>query len=259
MPPQRTSTTPNHSHPQAAWFVGAFVAVLVVGILIGVGLAHSNSDFVCSQGYSDSQQGACTGGSWSGWTIINGTAQRTYTGMRSVVTYTGSVGKLSCSHPANTTIAQSSGQITTAYAACQIIQTGVSATGSATTSTSSIIVTSQTEKTGFVSASSQVTGTYADYQKMIDTSLATSSIEVAPALVKVGYTTQVIWNSSHVVSCQVAGTNGDTWAGGSSSAKGETSSPIQGLTVYTLTCKTALGTTLTSSATVKIVPAFHEQ
>ncbi len=250
---------PGHMHSKVLWFAGAFVVVLFIGVFIGVQLAHSNSDYVCSQGYSDTQQSACTGGSWSDWTVVNGVEQRTYTGTKSVVSYSGSVTGLSCSHPPKTTIAQSTGTTTIAYAACQIVQTGTGGASGSGSSTSTITVTSQSETTGTLSGSTEVTGSYSDYQHALDASLATSTLQVVPSVLKAGNTTQVLWSASHVVSCKVTGSNGDSWTGLSSPAQGGISSPITSQTTYTLQCTTALGNTIGSTAIVNIVPAFNEQ
>ncbi len=138
-------------------------------------------------------------------------------------------------------------------------------------------------------------GTYQLYLDMIDARLATSSIRAIPALLHAGETTRVTWSSDHVKSCTVVGTNGDSWpkpvtvtktvtnpndgsdrtaAGTQTNQAGETtetttempagktgdevSSPINQQTIYTLTCKTALGNSLVSSVTVNLIPQFQE-
>jgi phage major head subunit gpT-like protein len=112
---------------------------------------------------------------------------------------------------------------------------------------------------GAVINSAQTTGSYTDYQNYVEATLATSSISVSPVLVKQGATTQVIWSADHVVSCTVAGTNGDSWSGLQSPAQGQTSGAITAQTVYTLDCTTAIKTHLVSQATVQVIPTFQEK
>jgi len=139
-------------------------------------------------------------------------------------------------------------------------------------------------------------GTYQLYLDMIDARLATSSIRAVPMLLHSGETTRIIWSSDHVKSCTVVGSNGDSWpkpvtvtrtvtndtseddrtaAGAQNDQTGETttetttempagksgdevSSPINQQTIYTLTCKTALGNSLVSRVTVNLIPQFQE-
>ena len=237
--------------------------VLVIGILIGVGLAHSNSDYVCSQAINDSQQGSCTGGSWSAWTNTGGTLQRTYTGTQTNVSFAGSV-VTSCSHP-TPNASGATGTTTVAYAACQIVETGenagTNAGGSSNTNNgnAATTVTSQTETTGTVSSSTQTSGSYTDYQNIAEAALATSTITAAPSLVTAGNTTQISWTSDHVKSCIVTATNADTWTGLNSPDGGEVSSPIQAQTIYSLACTTATGSQLVNRVIVNIVPVFQER
>lgn len=276
--------TPEHHSFKSVWLGGAALAVLVIAILVGVQLAHSNSDYVCSSAVNDSQQGACTGGGWGPWTNTSGGLQRTYTGVQGTVSFAGRV-IVSCSHPAPSA-AGATGQITTQYAACQIVETGSYATGNGNNSnsgdaTSSITSTGQTVTTGAVSTSTVSSGSYTDYQNTVEAQLATSTISVVPSLLHAGATTQVTWTSSHVRSCTVLGTNGDSWPQPVQSSEvvtdadgnqqtvqttttpagltgSETSSPINGQTIYTLTCVTALGTQLVTQTEVNIIPSFQE-
>ena len=267
MPPQETNTpqtpssTPIPHHVSKAVWVGVAGAVLIfIGILMGVQIAHSNSDYVCSRAVTDSQQGACTGGNWTDWAMAaDGTLQRTYTGTRSTVAFDGAVA-VSCSHPQDAS-GVASGQITTQYAACQIIQTGTqSGSGTPSAPTATITATSQSEITDTVSSTtSQTTGTYADYQNTTDALLATSTFSVAPVLVNSGGTTNVSWTASHMKSCVVTATNGDTWVALNSTVGGEVSSPIMQQTIFTLTCTSAIGTQFVNHVTVNLVPTFQEQ
>ncbi len=60
-------------------------------------------------------------------------------------------------------------------------------------------------------------------------------------------------------SCTVTGQNGDGWSALQSPLGGDLSQPITGGTTYTLSCLTQNGTTLTKSATVRIIPSFQEK
>ena len=86
-----------------------------------------------------------------------------------------------------------------------------------------------------------------------------ATIRVSPALVRSGATTQVTWSSSHVSSCRVFENNShinDAWTG---AADTKTSSPITQQTTYTLSCTGTDGSTLTQSATVRIVGIWKEK
>ena len=271
------------------WLAIAVLAlVIVVSFSAGFKVAHGNSDYVCSAGVSDSGQGACTDGSWSDWANVGGVLQRTYTGSRSSLSFSGSVNGVSCSHPAYTK-EQAVGTYTTSYSACQIQQIGTDgsgSTGAGTTSgtnpsQASITVSSQSETTGAVSTSTQTSGSYTDYLNATDALLATSSIRAFPQLLHRGATTAITWTSSHTKSCVVTSTNGDTWpksvtttqtvtdADGnqvnqqvttmpSALTGNEVSSPITGQTIYTLACMTALNRPIVTTVTVNIIPVFQE-
>jgi hypothetical protein len=267
---------PHHHSPRSVWIVAGFIVILAIGIFLGVQLAHGNSDYVCSSAVNDTQQGACTGGSWSAWTTAaDGTLQRTYTGTQASLSFAGST-VVSCSHPAPN-VAAATGNITTAYSACQIVETGTSSspsggsTGGPPGSTGTITSTGQTVTTGAVSTSTQVSGSYTDYQNAVDDALATISINAAPSIVRPGDVSTITWTSSHVKSCTVTGTNGDAWpkSTGQTDANGnpvtdtgvtgsEPSTPITQQTIYTLSCLTNLGRALTQQVTVTILPTYQE-
>lgn len=242
-----------------AWLVGIVIAVFAAGLFFGVTLAHSNSDYVCSANVTDSQQGACTGGSWSNWTTVGGTQQRTYTGIRSTVTFNGKVNNVSCSHPQYTKD-QASGTVTTQYAACQIVETGA-ITGTGNNGAATVTVTGHTETTGAVlsSTTNAINGSYNTYLNAAEAALATSTLYVVPSLVHSGDKTHVIWTSNRMKSCTVTAPNSDTWSELASPEAGEPSSPIQAPTTYTLTCINALGMPVVSRATVNLIPVFQEQ
>lgn len=87
----------------------------------------------------------------------------------------------------------------------------------------------------------------------------TGNLQLVPDIVKPDETTQVHWSVSDAQSCTVTGTNGDSWIGLASPADGETSSPINSQTIYTLSCE-AYGTNsnLTETQTVDVAPIFKE-
>jgi hypothetical protein len=93
----------------------------------------------------------------------------------------------------------------------------------------------------------------------------TGHLQLLPALLSSGNTTQVHWNVNNVVSCTVSGSNGDTWTvsgqNSTSGASGKTSSPIIGQTTYTMICGAYPGvspSSLTETQTVNIIPVFQE-
>ena len=80
---------------------------------------------------------------------------------------------------------------------------------------------------------------------------------VKPTLLQSGKPAKVTWEANHVKSCTVTGTNGDgPWTGASGV---QTSNPIIGQTIYTLSCVGFDSVTVTRTATVNIVPKFKEQ
>ena len=87
-----------------------------------------------------------------------------------------------------------------------------------------------------------------------------ATLKAIPMLVNTGNTTVVSWAGANVRSCTVHGTNGDSWTGVSSF--GETSSPIQGQTIYTLHCAAfpgAIPSSVDKSVTVNFIPSFNEK
>ncbi|KAB2943619.1 MAG: hypothetical protein K8F92_04600 [Hyphomicrobium sp.] len=84
-------------------------------------------------------------------------------------------------------------------------------------------------------------------------------LRVIPSLVRTGNTTNVNWSAANVQSCTVQGQNGDSWSGLQSPLGGNLSKPITGETTYTLSCLALDGTTLTKTATVRIIPTFQEK
>ena len=297
MEPNMNNGTPS-SHPGVpiAWAVAAIVVVAGVALLSGVQLARSNSDIACSRSASD--QGACTGGSWSGWTTVSeggGTAveQRTYTGLRNTIS--GQFNYVTVQHAGCSPSAarNETGTITSSYSACQIQETrtrtiaaGTSAASTANNAPQSTIIgTTQSETTGDVATSTQISGNFRDYQNIVDDRLANSSIMAAPSIVRAGDISTISWTSSHVRSCTVTGTNGDSWPKTTTEIVYETqtdaegnqvqvpvertvtpaaltgsekSKPITERTTYTLLCITSIGRQLTEQVTVTLLPTFQE-
>jgi hypothetical protein len=255
------------------------VAIAVVAVFSGMQLARSNSDITCTKTVDD--QGACTNGSWGSWSTVSSVTDgsgsqtieetRTYTGVRNIISgsfsISGNIHSLNYCNLGDGSYAGASGSITSQYSACQINETrtrvvasgsGGGGGGSSTVIIGTVISDLNSETTGDMATSTQFSGTFSDYQNMIDARLATSSIYVLPSIVRSGDPTHVIWTSDHVKSCTVSGTNGDAWSGGASASTGELSQPITTLTTFTLTCKTALGTTFSNQATVGIIPTYQE-
>ena len=91
---------------------------------------------------------------------------------------------------------------------------------------------------------------------------ATGSLQIVPALVRTGDTTNLYWNAQEAASCSLSGTNGDSWTGTSSGSGGRTSSAITAQTMYTLICEALPGVLpaeVTQTQTVNIIPVFEEQ
>jgi hypothetical protein len=87
----------------------------------------------------------------------------------------------------------------------------------------------------------------------------TGALTLSPKLVPLGKTVQVSWNITNVQSCTVKGTNTDSWSGLSGS---KTSKAINAQTTYTLSCvkdDPSDLTPFTQSATVNLVPTYHEK
>ncbi|MEK7133050.1 MAG: hypothetical protein AAB830_03300 [Patescibacteria group bacterium] len=265
---------------KAPWAILIGAVVIALAILGGVQLARSNVDIPCSKSVED--QGACSGGAWGQWNIVSQSSagscpnsifeQRTYTGLREIIQ--GSFGFRANQHTyCNVGIpGGASGTLTSQSAACQIIesrtrevQCGAGA-GSANVGSASdkgedtIKNTTQTEMTGAATGpAKQISATYQDYLDSVDARLATTDLKAISSIVRRGDTTQIFWTSDRVKSCQVVGSNGDSWDLPKSGPNGQTSSPIVEQTVYTFTCKRALSKDLVKQVTVDIIPIFQEK
>src|SRR3989344_965160 len=255
------------------WTTLLALVVAALSIFAGTQLARGNSDITCTTTATES--GACSNGSWSAWTVVSQsgnqvTERRAYTGLRSITSGTfsirGNIHALNYCNLSAEAFRNAKGTVTSQNTACQIIDTRVRlANGNngnnGNNGEVTIISQSQEETTGEAvgEASVVIDGTYQDYLNLVDARLATSSIRAVPSLVRRGSTTQIVWNSDHVTSCTVKGTNGDTWSGGSSDADGETSSAIEAPTTYTLECLTAIETTVGGQATGSITPRSEER
>lgn len=298
-----------------SWLAILAGLVVMLAVFTGVQLARGNSDIACFKTLTE--EGACTNGSWGAWHVISQSAQgcttvvqesRTYTGTREVVTgsfnYRTSVHKhcdinwatIWGTNGQNTYEgAVTGGTITYQYAACQIqndrTRSIVSTTGdcAGTTDTGTVISETNTDTTGAPTGNAtSTTGSYQDYLDYVNSRLATTTIVAIPALVRSGETTEISWTGSHVRSCAVVGSNGDSWgsapqgvgATGATTGDGggpanntqngqqatsgtvygsHQSSPIRQQTVYTLTCTRAVGAPLVSTVTVNLLPVFQEQ
>jgi len=83
-----------------------------------------------------------------------------------------------------------------------------------------------------------------------------AEITAVPALVSVGGSSVVYWNSTETDSCAVASSsNEDNWTGRFGT---ELTSAIIEETTYTLTCEGFDGSSITDTATVRIVPIWQE-
>jgi len=286
--PQPPHEAAAHIPTRSLWITLAVIILLVIGVLFGVQLAHGNSDYVCSAAVTDSQQSACTNGSWSPWKNVDGTLVRTYTGTQTTVSFNGRVGGISCSHPSYTKD-MASGTLTTQYAACEIVESGTATPDDAATGSGgvpangNVAVTSQTEQSiataaSLASSTTETSGSYAAYEDAVDAALGTVSISAVPSIVRPGDTATISWTSNRAASCTVSGDNGDAWpattyeqqtdADGNTAmvpvapaalTGNETSSAIQRQTIYTLTCISERGRTMTAKATVTLLPTFHEE
>lgn len=256
------------------WTTILALIVAALSIFAGTQLARSNVDITCRRTTTDT--GACTNGSWSAWSVVSQsggqvTEQRTYTGLRNIITgqfsVTGNIHALAYCGSGLSNSAFTSGTITSQNIACQIVETRVR-TGGGTGTNQNMTIISQTQQVtnGAVLDTISVSGGYNMYQQVVDARLATSSIRAVPSIVRAGETSNITWTSDHVKSCTVVGTNGDSWPltpqdGPKPAALtgSETTSPLQTQTTYTLTCLTALGTALVDKAVVNILPVFEEQ
>lgn len=91
---------------------------------------------------------------------------------------------------------------------------------------------------------------------------ATGHLEVMPRLVSNGSRVRLYWNAVNAQSCNVTGTNNDSWNELSSGTQGQLSSKIVGRTTYTLFCRAyegAIPATINEQIVVNIVPMFQEQ
>jgi hypothetical protein len=270
-------------HPHTVWLyaVAAVVAVVLL-ITVGIVLVHGNADIACTQTIQNGE-GLCTGGSWSPWATLSqatsstgevvANQQRIYTGLRASVAgnlsyTTGTAGHPDCSiNLANSVI---HGTVITTYATCQVQETqsivlkagaNAGSTGGGA-SAGTVLDFQQTTTVGAVSTttSSAFSGSYQQYLDAANTALAVTDISAIPTLVRAGDITHIVWRSSHVASCQVTGTNGDSWTGLASSAQGATSTPINQQVIYTLACVTSGGTSVPQQqVTINIIPAYQER
>jgi hypothetical protein len=90
------------------------------------------------------------------------------------------------------------------------------------------------------------------------------TLRAIPSIVNAGRTANLTWASTNMRSCMVNGNNGDHWPADQSDPAlqsptgGETSSPLQDQTIFTLTCLSVEGVLNSKSVTVNIAPVFSE-
>ena len=66
------------------------------------------------------------------------------------------------------------------------------------------------------------------------------------------------WTVKNVSACGVMGTNGDQWGSTGDGHFSDQTSAIKGQTTFTLNCTGLDGGSVTASAMVNLIPAFHE-
>ncbi len=266
--------------PVHMWVVAIFLVVAAVSVTY-LSPAMANSDYICTKIVTSS--GGCTNGTWSAWQQVSQSSQggitttlqqRTYTGTRAVsqtLSYlnlrtacqAGYTQQVAGQRLGNSGNQGRGGDITTQYSACQITE---SQTTTASSGGSSVSFQAAQTDTG----TSTTTTAHVQSVDQLGTGSgsgvgvggaglanATGTLTVKPALVKSGTPTKVSWNVSGVESCDVTGSNGDEWSGATTGAFD--SSPIIAHTRYSLVCPLGDGESLTSQASVDIIPTFQEQ
>ena len=86
-----------------------------------------------------------------------------------------------------------------------------------------------------------------------------ATLSASPKLLRIGKTSVLSWSSTNASSCTLVGTNGNSWSG--TSSEGETSTPIQSQTIYTLHCVGVSGSmpsTIDKTETINIIPTESE-
>lgn len=83
-------------------------------------------------------------------------------------------------------------------------------------------------------------------------------LQVRPSIVARNSPARVYWNVENVESCEVSGSNGQSWSGTASAAGGTVTAGIIQRTTFTLTCERLDGGTFSESAVVNLVPIFNE-
>ena len=82
-------------------------------------------------------------------------------------------------------------------------------------------------------------------------------LQLKPQLVRKGASTKLFWNVDNAESCTVTSPH-DSFTGATSGSSGQTSSPINQQTTFTLDCTGLDGTTIHETATAGVVPVFQE-
>jgi len=284
--PEATGTTNSSKNPFVALAILVALLIVVSGFTLST---RGNADYICTQVIEDT--GMCSNGSWSDWQTVEqtgstGTQQRVYTGTRTLrhtVTYSnvrsacnqgftgkvvGSSGGASGFHGTGSVVSESE--------VCQVQEQrsvsfnesgGVIEAGGVTSDItySGDIVKDTTE----ITSANELANFMADLEAgrlAARREQIASNITAQPALVASGQTTQISWDTTEMVACRVTSdkTN-DVWGADSiltpdlgSIAGTEESSPITGVTTFTLNCSDFEGNPHQEQATVRIAPQWQE-
>lgn len=133
---------------------------------------------------------------------------------------------------------------------------GVSYTGTATSNSEGISVQPAVTSTYQITClSDDAISTFSNATITVQKPVITV-MTVTPTRVKSGNNVTVSWQADDVTSCVVT-RNGVAWKSGPSSPVGGIQDPVTAQTTYVITCET-VGSPVTKSATVKVVPGFQE-
>lgn len=245
-------------------------ACFIAGALMAIAVDRSvnaNYDYTCTRVIQQvGDAAACANGSWGEWQTVSSNddaatcqlttvQRRVYTGTRAVSsTLEFQSSSLSCDDAG-------SGSITSVSSACQVEETKTTSTKSsnpacanATVMTTENTESATTDIAGTSQTSSMSSLSGEQVMQFREASIA-AEIKANPKLVKPGDTSTITWNSAETTSCTVTAPNGDRWTGTSGT---QTSSPINELTTYSLTCQAFNGRTVTATASVGIIPSWNE-
>lgn len=246
------------------------VACFIAGALMALAVDRSvsaNYDYACTRVIQQvGDAAACGNGSWGEWQTVSSNdnvatcqlttvQRRVYTGTRAV----SSTLEFRSSSPACNDAGR--GSVSSVSTACQVEETKTMLTKSSDSACANVTVmsTENTERaTTDIAGTSQTSGVSSLSGEQImqfrEASIA-ADINANPVLVKPGDTSVITWNSAETTSCTVTAPNGDRWTGTSGT---QTSSAINELTTYTLTCQAFNGRTVTDTVSVGIIPSWNE-